>query len=68
MSWDRRVTEFEQLLLDKIRSIESGLAELSKDVINVRVAVAKLTVKSGIWGALAGLIPVSLFIVWKSLS
>lgn len=62
------MTDFEQLLLDKIRSIENGLAELSRDMVKMKVAVTKLTVKNGIWGVLAGLVPVSLFIVWKSLS
>jgi len=48
---------YEKLVLDKLDSLEQGLEELRGEVVSVRIDVATLKVKAGIWGGVAGMIP-----------
>ena len=46
--------EYQKLVLDKLETLEAGLACVDKKVGNLRVDVAQLKVKAGVFGALAG--------------
>jgi hypothetical protein len=48
---------YEKLVLDKLEGLETGLEELRGEVVSVRIDVATLKVKAGIWGGVAGLVP-----------
>lgn len=49
--------------------IDCHFTKISEQITTVRIEIAKLKVKSGIWGLMGGLIPViiaiSLYIVFK---
>ena len=49
--------EYQRLVLDKLESLEEHGRALDEKVTKLRVEVAALKVKSGLWGALAGLLP-----------
>lgn len=51
---------YEKLVLSKLEALEQGLAETQEAVVLVRVDVATLKVKAGIWGAVAGVIPAAI--------
>ncbi|HSE44959.1 MAG TPA: hypothetical protein VLA89_06490 [Gemmatimonadales bacterium] len=48
---------YEKMVLDKLDGLEHGLEELRGEVVAVRIDVATLKVKAGIWGAVAGMVP-----------
>lgn len=48
---------YEKLVLDKLDSLEHGLEDLRGEVVGVRIDVATLKVKAGIWGAAFGMVP-----------
>ena len=48
---------YEKLVLDKLESLEHGLDELRGEVVAVRIDVATLKVKAGMWGAAFGMVP-----------
>lgn len=49
--------EYQRLVLDKLDGHTKGLKCLDEKVTGVRLEVAALKVKSGLWGAAAGLVP-----------
>jgi hypothetical protein len=51
--WDR----YQMLVLDKLDSLDQRLSRVEQGMILVRIDVANLKVKAGIWGGLAGMIP-----------
>ena len=48
---------YEKLVLDKLDSLEHGLEDLRGEVVAIRIDVATLKVKAGIWGGAIGMIP-----------
>lgn len=65
----------EDVILEKLDSIEKSLAKmetafevrlgsLEKNQIALRVSVAGLQVKAGVWGAVAGMIPAGVAILY----
>lgn len=48
---------YEKLVLDKLDSVQHDIRELQEGLILVRIDVAKLKVKAGVWGAAAGMVP-----------
>ena len=54
-------TEYRKLVLANIETLTEAVKELKKDIGEMQVIIAKLetslSIKSGIWGAIAGLIP-----------
>ena len=48
--------EYEKLVLDKLESHTETLRCLDTKMTSIRIEVAKLKVKAGIWGGLAGIV------------
>lgn len=48
---------YEKLVLDKLETLESRIDHIDETLILVRIDVAKLKVKAGMWGAVAGMVP-----------
>lgn len=48
---------YEKLVLDKLDTLDERMTSLEDGVVLVRIDVAKLKVKAGLWGGIAGLIP-----------
>ena len=49
--WGRHV-------LETLKSQSAKIDKLGDDIIEIKTSIARLEVKSGIWGAMGGLIPV----------
>lgn len=56
-------SQYQRLVLDKLEHIDQRLTALEEAQVLVRIDVAKLNVKAGLWGGLAGFIPASLIVV-----
>jgi hypothetical protein len=50
-------TGFQQMVMYRLDQIDGAIAELRTEVVGVRIDVATLKVKAGIWGAAAGTVP-----------
>jgi hypothetical protein len=50
--------EYKKLLLAEISNLKVEVTSLTQTIGNLRVDVAMLQVKSGVWGFMAGLLPV----------
>lgn len=48
---------YEKLVLDKLQSLEEGQDDLRSEMVAVRIDIATLKVKAGLWGAVAGTVP-----------
>ena len=60
-SWD----EYRKYVIDKLDAHSGHFGEMFKRLGNIEVEIAKLKIKAGVWGALAGAIPVAItIIVW----
>ena len=59
--------EWKRLILASIERQDREHSELIRSLDAVRIDLAGLKVKAGIWGALAGLIPVIAAILWTLL-
>lgn len=57
--------EWSKHVLKELERLNDCYGGLQKEVQKVRIEIAMLKVKSGIWGGLAGLIPVVLFIAYQ---
>lgn len=54
--WD----QWKKLVLSELKDLKSGQAEFRDDVQSLRVDMAVLKTKAGVWGALAGAVPVAI--------
>jgi len=60
-SWD----EYRKYVTDKLEEHSENHTEIFTRLGKIEVAIATLKVKAGVWGALAGAIPVAItIIVW----
>ncbi len=57
-------SKYELYVVNKLSSLESNTVELRGDIKQLRTDVAKLQVKSGVWGFVGGLLPVTLGIIY----
>lgn len=48
---------YEKLVLNKIDALEKDIIALDEKVTLLRIDVAQLKVKAGMWGAIAGMVP-----------
>lgn len=48
---------FEQLLIKRLDGLDERVDSVDEKVVLLRIDVAQLKVKAGIWGAAAGMIP-----------
>lgn len=53
----------EMMVLTKLDELQKSVDRLEDALVLVRIDVAKLKVKSGLWGAIAGTIPAAIGIV-----
>ena len=49
--------EYSKLVLAELVRADARLTAIEVGISNVRIDIARLQVKSGMWGAIAGLIP-----------
>ena len=59
--------EYKKLVISEIDRLSGHIGSLESKIDNLRSDVVMLKVKSGIWGLFAGLIPVTIALVTKSL-
>lgn len=57
--------EYQRLVLAELERHSLSLTDIAKDVSNVKTEIALLKLKSGLWGAVAGMIPVLVVILVK---
>lgn len=48
---------YEKLVMSTLHEQKTEIAEMHEDIVLLRIEVAKLKMKAGIWGAVAGMIP-----------
>ena len=68
MTADGGWSQYEKLVLDKLETIDDRLAALEEGQVLVRIDVAKLKVKAGLWGGLAGFVPAAIVVVMTLIS
>jgi hypothetical protein len=54
---EQHYTPFETLIIAKVDSIDQKVDHMDEKLTLVRIDVAQLKVKAGIWGAAAGMVP-----------
>jgi hypothetical protein len=64
MNGDNGWEEYKRVVLHRLECIENKQSEFSLKIHEVRMDIKSLRVKSGVWGAIAGLIPVAVALVW----
>ena len=52
------------MVFDLVQKLDGKMEDMQKDVNVMKVDIGKLKTKSGIWGAIAGMIPVSMAGIW----
>ena len=58
-SWD----QYQKLVIDKLNEHDSKFMILENKLTRIQIDIATLKVKAGVWGGVAGLVPVVLGIV-----
>jgi len=48
---------YEKLVMDTLENLETDVTDLREEIVLLRIDVAQLKIKAGIWGAIAGMIP-----------
>lgn len=61
-------SEYQKLVLAELERHGSLISEVDEKISDLRVEIAMLKVKSGVWGAAAGLISVMVFLLYQLLS
>jgi hypothetical protein len=51
------IDPYSQMVIYRLDQIDEAIADLRAEVVGVRIDVATLKVKAGIWGAAAGCVP-----------
>ena len=59
-SWD----EWRNHVLLELEENSKQMKNIYESLNNVKIEIAKLKVKSGVWGALAGAIPASIILIY----
>ena len=60
--------EYRRLILAELERLSDEVNALSKAHGELKTAVALLKLRAGLWGALSGMIPVSLYLALKALT
>tara|TARA_B100000749_G_scaffold260309_1_gene231668 strand:+ start:1265 stop:1483 length:219 start_codon:yes stop_codon:yes gene_type:complete len=58
-SWE----QYQKLVMDKLGEHDEKFASIENKLISLQVDIATLKVKAGVWGGVAGLIPVVIAVV-----
>lgn len=56
-------TEWGKYVLKELERLNACYASLDEKVDKTNIEIAKLKIKSGVWGAIAGLIPVVIVLI-----
>ena len=59
--------QYSRLVMAKLDEHQKLLESMNAELTKIHVEIAMLKVKSGLWGALAGAIPVVILLILKSL-
>lgn len=60
-SWQR----YQKLVVGELGRLNDGLERIEKEITDLKVAIAMLQVKAGVWGLIGGAIPVAISLgVW----
>jgi hypothetical protein len=51
------IDPYNQMVIYRLDAIDEAIGDLRAEVVGVRIDVATLKVKAGIWGAAAGCVP-----------
>jgi hypothetical protein len=57
--------EWKNHVLLELQRISETLLTMTQKVVGIETDLAALKIKAGIWGAISGLIPVVLFIIYE---
>jgi len=55
--------EYQKLVLDKLYSHDKLLSDINKELTGVKIQLAQLNIKAGIWGAMGASIPAAIAIL-----
>ncbi len=64
MPADNGFSKWENYILKELKRLGDVVIEFNKKLDEINVAIGVLKMKSGIWGAIAGLIPTSIVIIY----
>lgn len=67
MSPDKRWSESESMVMSKLEQLEKCTNGLNESVVALRVDMARLSVKSGVWGIIGSALPVVAALIWYAL-
>ena len=56
-------SQYQKLVIDKLNEHDSKFMAIENKLIQIQVDIATLKVKAGVWGGIAGLVPVVLGLV-----
>ena len=57
-------SEYRRLVLHELEKHSSWMGEMDDKIDRLRTDISTLKVKSGLWGAAAGIVPAAVAIVW----
>lgn len=55
--------EYQKLVLNKLDSHDQLLSEINKEITSVKIQIAQLNIKAGVWGAFGASIPAAIAII-----
>ena len=61
-------SEYQKLVLSKLESLELGQADLRQQVVDLRVDMGGLKVKSGAWGLMGGAVTAAIMLAMRYLT
>ena len=64
MSADNGFSKWENYILKELKRLGDVVKEFNGKLDDINVAIGVLKVKSGVWGAIAGLVPASIVILY----
>ena len=60
--------EWSNFVLKSLEDQNNGIKGIAKDISDIKTEIALLEFKSGVWGAIAGMIPVAITLIILFLS
>jgi len=63
MADDNGWSKYEKMVIDKLDDHDSRFMGIDEKLTQIQVDIATLKVKAGVWGGIAGLVPVTIALV-----
>lgn len=63
MADDNSWSKYEKMVIEKLDDHDTKFTHLENKLTQIQVDIATLKVKAGVWGGIAGLVPVALGLV-----